>query len=246
MIYGYQLYELMFLFAFYSFAGRMVEQILYYLSRNGARRGVLKGIASPMYGIGAVIIIVFVTPKITDFYQAMVILSLVCALLDFLCVHFVRLLSGTVLWKYSTTFSVLAALISFIVLDLSLQTGVMKVIEAIPALPAMILLLVIFNPYVLFQLDGLARLIALPRTLKMVKSQHDMGNTDLHVYVRMLSKYGTWLRGYPAFFDYLAGKLQSVLGRGAAIAVIRGVLAKPEKAGRLYGRRGNRRGKKNK
>ncbi len=237
MILGYSILQLQFMFACYSILGYLVEQLLYFLSGNAAKRGTMLGPWGLLYGVGGVLIVVVLGPRLTEFYQSLVILSVFAAALNFLAICLIRLILGTRLWRYSSTLSILAGFLS-IILNEALQIRILWVMDHLPV-PVLMIALIAF--YVLFVgdlVDTLALLFTFRKTLRQIRSDAEKAkaaglleteNEADHQaialrFAGMLAPYGQWMKGYPRFFRYVSRQIEQELGHDLGLEVLRIVM----------------------
>ena len=244
------LLQLMFMFACCSILGYVVEQLLYFLSGNAAKRGTMMGPWGLLYGIGGCLVIVVLGPHLTEFYQSLVILSLFAAALNFLTICLIRLILGTKLWRYSSTLSIVAGFMSIIL------TEVLKIRMQwlFDHLPVPILMVFLFAFYILFicdLVDTAAAMFTFQKTLRDVRADAekasaagllDMAEEEdrralIARFAGMLTPYGRWMKGYPLFFEYVSGHVCEALGRELGIEVLRDVMHQKLLAGRKLRRR---------
>ena len=244
------LLQLMFMFVCCSILGYVVEQLLYFLSGNAAKRGTMMGTWGLLYGIGGCLVIVVLGPHLTDFYQSLVILSLFAAALNFLTICLIRLILKTRLWRYSSTLSIVAGFMSIIL------TEVLKIRMQwlFDHLPVPILMVFLFAFYILFicdLVDTAAAMFTFQKTLQNVRGDAekasaagllDMAEEEdrralIARFAGMMAPYGRWMKGYPLFFEYVSGQLCEALGRELGIEVLRDVMHQKLLAGRKLKRR---------
>jgi uncharacterized membrane protein len=244
------LLQLMFIFACCSILGYVVEQLLYFLSGNAAKRGTMTGPWGPLYGIGGCIVIVVLGPHLTEFYQSLVFLSVFAAALNFLTICLIRLILGTKLWRYSSTLSILAGFLSIILTEV-LQIRIQWLLNHMP-LPLLLGFLIAF--YVLFVcdlVDTLAAMFTFRKTLRNLRADAqkaadagllESADEEDHLalvsrFAGMLAPYVQWLKGYPKFFEYVSGQASEALGRGLGIEVLRDAMPPKLLSGRKMKRR---------
>jgi uncharacterized membrane protein len=145
VIMGFKLYQLMLIFAFYSVAGYIIEQILYGISGYAVKRGFLAGPAGLLYGIGGLVTTLFIMPWADDFYQQVVFLLALSLILEFGSILLIRLISGTKLWRFSAVCPIICTGTGLIVIYYLSHYQIYWV-QTMPSLAAMILLLLFYAP----------------------------------------------------------------------------------------------------
>ena len=217
IIMGFKLYQLMLMFAFYSVAGYVIEQLLYGFSGYAVKRGFLAGPAGIMYGIGGLATVFVVMPWSGEFYQQIVFLLVLSLALDLAAVLLIRLFSGTKLWRFSAVYPIIGVAFGLIIIY-RVQYYLAAWVSAMPTWLDMVLLLVFFVPAVSQLIESVWMLFSYRHVMNElenfrapyksddIKCRAGIGNMavcDHREYAEAimyrLYPFRRWLRAYPAF-----------------------------------------------
>ena len=207
----------MLMFAFYSVAGYVIEQLLYGFSGYAVKRGFLSGPAGLMYGIGGLATVFVVVPMTGEFYQRIVFLLILSLVLDLAAVLLIRIISGTKLWRFSALYPIIGVAFGLIVIY-QVQYSLAAWISMLPTWLDMVLLLIFFVPATGQLIESVWMLFSYRRTMnelenfrapykgddmKCIAGIGNMAICDHKEYadaiMHSLYPYRRWLRAYPAF-----------------------------------------------
>lgn len=140
---NFTMYDLFFYFVIYSFFGWCTEVIYAAYSRHQfVNRGFLNGPFCPIYGFGALILIVLLSPIKSNLFLLFILSVLLTSLLEYITGYILEKAFNTTWWDYSDdafnihgriclSFSILWGIVSVIVVKL-IHPLIKNMVDAIP------------------------------------------------------------------------------------------------------------------
>lgn len=218
MITDVKIYEIMLMFAFYSIAGYVIEQIFYGITGYAVNRGFVKGPASAIYGIGALLAAFFAFGYSSGFYQTLIILIIISSIVDGVAVLLTRIASGSFLWKFSFMYSIIGAFFGLIIIYAAQIWHLINWIEQMPIWLDCVLLFVFYLPFVSQFVDSTFLLFRYRKNMNGLKQYVNNSDTtkgsvvsDHKAYaaaiVEALEPFSRWIKAYPTFRKATVKKL---------------------------------------
>lgn len=184
-------YKYFLAFLIYSFLGWLMEVCLSFFSKHKfINRGFLIGPYCPIYGWGALAIILIVGSSVSDMFGVFAKAVLVCATLEYFTSYFMEKIYNVRWWDYSTKrFNIngricLEAIIPFGILSLLIiyvvHPFVLSILSGIPSVVLSILAIVLF---VLFIIDNIVSTSILFKIKGMIKNERKDNTEKIRKYI---------------------------------------------------------------
>ena len=204
----------MMMFAFYAIVGYLIEQIFYGITGYAVNRGFVKGPASAIYGVGALLGVFVAFRYSSGFYQTLIFLIIVSIVVDGAAVLLTKIASGSFLWKFSFMYASIGALFGIIIIYDAQVWRLINWIEMLPIWLDCVLLLAFYIPFVAQFVDGVFLMFSYRKDMSALESyrcskeepgaaQGSMTIKDHKAYaeavIKALEPYSRWLKAYPTF-----------------------------------------------